>query len=77
MFIAPPYVPPHDPPQGYEIRENATCRPIQHTYGSLNNAITACPSCMVFGNAHGFSTCYPDADIKVSTRGFRLYIKSK
>ena len=73
MFIAPP--------PGYAIRENSICTPVQYTYGTLEEAIKGWPSdwqkCMIFGHDQGFSTCNADAEIKVSTRGFSLYIKSK
>ena len=69
MFIAQP--------PGYEIRENAYCKPIIGSAETLNNAIKACPSCMIFtGRVGGFFTCDADAEIMWSN-GSRLYIKSK
>ena len=70
MFIAPP--------PGYEIRENAYCKPhLDRLYGTLDEAIKGCPSCMITGFDGGFFTCEADAEIIVSAIGFRVYIKSK
>lgn len=70
MFIAQP--------PGYEIRENTSCKPFVTVYGTLNDAIKGCPSCMIFkvDTFNAFYTCYADAEI-FGTSGSRLYIKSK